>query len=151
MKPNTPAQLARLLDQMAVSYPNGIPCDVIKFVAGAEQADDVSSASPRFHILVVGEEGASSDAARELLDGITSKGLKISSEEYELSYASDDAVEELALASLSLHVIVFGKVGRSGWGERSTGTAVLFAPSLDGLVCDAGLKKALWRDLQSLL
>jgi len=151
MKPNTPEQLARLLDQMSASYPNGIPREVIRFVAEAEQADDASSAAPRFHIFVVGDEVTTSDAARELLGGITSKGLKISREEYELSYASDDAVETLALASVSPHVIVFGKGERSGWGERSTGSAVLFAPSLDGLVGDVELKKALWRDLQALL
>jgi hypothetical protein len=151
MKPNSPEQLARLLDQMSASYPNGIPREVIKFVADAEHAHDASSSAPRFHIFLVGDEGATSEAARELLVGITSKGLKISSEEYELSYASDDAVEALALASVSPHVIVFGKGERSGWGERSTGSAVLFAPSLDGLVGDAGLKKALWRDLQAFL
>jgi hypothetical protein len=151
MKPNTPEQLARLLDQMSVSYPNGIPRDLIRVVAEAEHADDASSSAPRFHIFVVGDEATTSSAARDLLGGITSKGLKISSEEYELSYASDDAVESLALASVSPHVIVFGKGERTGWGERSAGSAVLFAPSLDGLVGDAGLKKALWRDLQALL
>ena len=151
MKPNTAEQLARLLDQMSASYPNGIPREVIRVVAGAEPADDVSSSVPRFHIFVVGNEGTISHAARELLGGITSKGLKISSGEYQLSYASNDAVEGLALASVSPHVIVFGLGGRSGWGERSSGSAVLFAPPLDGLAVDAGLKKALWRDLQTLL
>lgn len=151
MKPNTPEQLARLLDQMSASYPNGIPRDLIRVVAEAEHADDASSSAPRFHIFVVGAEATTSSAARDLLDGITSKGLKISSDEYELSYASEDAVESLALASVSPHVIVFGKGERSGWGERSAGSAVLFAPPLDGLAVDAGLKKALWRDLQALL
>jgi hypothetical protein len=151
MKPNTPEQLARLLDQMSASYPNGIPRDLIRVVAEAEHADDASSSAPRFHIFVVGDEATTSSPAHELLDGITSKGLKISRGEFQLSYASNDAVEELALSSVSPHVIVFGMGGRSGWGERSSGSAVLFAPPLDGLVGDAGLKKALWRDLQALL
>ena len=151
MNPNTPEQLARMLDQMSASYPNGIPREVIKHVAEAGQVEDGANSAPRFHIFVVGDEVTTSDASSELLGGITSKGLKVTSEEYQLSYASDDVVEALALSSLSPHVIVFGKSGRSGWGERSSGSAVLFAPSLDGLVGDAGLKKALWRDLQALL
>jgi hypothetical protein len=151
MKPNSPEQLARLLDQMSASYPNGIPRDVIKFVAEAEQVNETQGAVPRFHIFVVGDEGATSEAARELLVGITSKGLKISNDEYLVSYASDDAVEALALASLSPHVLVFGKGERTGWVERSAGSAVLFSPSLHGLAGDAGLKKALWRDLQAFL
>ncbi|MEN9847150.1 MAG: hypothetical protein RIS36_2297 [Pseudomonadota bacterium] len=151
MNPSTPEQLARLLDQMSASYPNGIPREVIRFVAEAQQSEEPQVAAPRFHIFVVGDEGSLSDAARELLGGITSKGLKISSEEFTLAHASDDAVEALALSSASQHVIVFGKDGRVGWGDRSDGSAVLFAPSLDGLIGDAGLKKGLWRDLQALL
>jgi hypothetical protein len=151
MKPNTPEQLARLLDQMSPSYPNGIPRQAIKFVREAAHIDDAPGEPPRFHIFIVGEEATVSGPARDLLDGITSKGLKISLEEYQLSYASEDAVEGLALSSVSRHTIVFGKSGISGWVERSSGSAVLFAPSLEGLVGDAGLKKALWRDLQALL
>ena len=151
MKPNTPEQLARLLDQVSASYPNGIPREVITFVAEAEQVADTQVAEARFHIFVVGDEGTTSDTARELLSGITSKGLKISNNEYALSYASGDTVEALALSSTSPHVIVFGMGGRSGWEERPAGSAVLFAPTLDELVGDAGLKKALWRDLQVLL
>ena len=136
---------------MSASYPNGIPRQVIKFVAEAGQTDDAPGEAPRFHIFIVGEESAVSGAARDLFEGITSKGLKISVKEYQLSYASEDAVEGLALSSGSQHAIVFGKSGRSGWIERSSGSAVLFAPSLEGLVGDAGLKKVLWRDLQALL
>lgn len=151
MKPTTPEQLARLLDQVSASYPNGIPREAIKFVAEAEQIEEAQVAAPRFHILVVGDEETTSDAARELLSGITSKGLKIARDEYTLSYASDDAAEALALSSVSPHVIVFGKDARSGWEERPIGSAVLFVPSLNALVGDAGLKRALWRDLQALL
>jgi hypothetical protein len=151
MKPSTPEQLGRLLDQVSASYPNGIPREAIKFVAEAEQIVEAQVSAPRFHIFVVGDENSTSDAARELLGGITSKGLKVSRDDYTLSYAAADAVEELALSSASPHVIVFGKDGRSGWGDRSSGPAVLFAPPLDGLIGDAGLKKALWRDLQALL
>jgi hypothetical protein len=151
MKPNTREQLARFLDQVRSSYPNGIPREVIRAVAEEEAAD-----VPRFHVFVVGDEGSRDegslrDGAQELLNGITSKGLKIGPSEYQLSYVSDAEVEAKAASSASPHVIVFGASRSSGWVERPQHPAILFSPSLDALLSETALKKALWRDLQTLL
>ena len=152
MNPNTPEQLARMLDQMSASYPNGIPREVIRVVAevGA-QVESAAAGVPRFHICIVGEEGSLSEGARELLTGITSKGLKIESSEYQLSYSSNEEVEAKAAASASPHVIVFGASRSNGWAERPQSPAVLFSPSLEALLSETALKKALWRELQTLL
>ena len=146
MKPNTREQLARFLDQVRSSYPNGIPREVIRAVAEEEAAD-----VPRFHVFVVGDDGSLRDGAQELLNGITSKGLKIGPSEYQLSHVSDAEVEAKAASSASPHVIVFGASRSSGWVERPQHPAILFSPSLDALLSETALKKALWRDLQTLL
>ncbi len=151
MKPNTPHQLARLLDQLSASYPNGIPREVIKVTAKAKDVEVVEADVPRFHIFIAGEEHSTSHGARELLTGITSKGLKIGPTEYLLTYTEDEGVENAALSSASPHVIVFGARRGAGWGERSNGSSVLFTSSLEALVGDPALKKALWKDLQALL
>ena len=151
MKPNSPEQLARLLDQLSPSYPNGIPRGVIKAAAKAKDAEAFEADVPRFHIFIAGEEHSTSDGARDLLSGITSKGLKIGPTEYLLTYTEDEGVENAALSSASPHVIVFGARRGSGWSERSNGSPVLFTSSLEALVGDPALKKALWKDLQALL
>jgi len=147
MKPNTREQLARFLDQVRESYPNGIPREAIRAVAEEEAAADV----PRFHVFVVGDQGSLRDGAQELLNGITSKGLKIGPSQYQLSYVSDAEVEAKAASSASPHVIVFGASRSSGWVERPQHPAILFSPSLDSLLSETALKRALWRDLQTLL
>jgi len=156
MKPNSREQLARFLDQVRASYPNGIPREVIRAVAEDGKAVESAAAEvPRFHVFVVGDEGSlregAQEGAQELLTGIISKGLKIESSEYQLSYVSDEEVEANAASSASPHVIVFGASRSSGWVERPQHPAILFSPSLDSLLSDTALKKELWRDLQTLL
>lgn len=151
MKPSTPEQLARLLDQISSSYPHGIPREAIRHVPEPEGEIPDDRSGVRFHIFIVGSEAETSNAARELLGGITSKGLKISAAEFTTDYAPDESVESTALASSAQHVIVFGAARGNGWAERSMGKPVLFTSSLEALMADAALKKSLWRDLQSLL
>jgi hypothetical protein len=153
MKPNTPEQLARLLDQVSALYPNGIPREVIKFVASSDEAgpSSLGATPPRFHIFVVGLEETVSEGSRQLLSGITEKGLKLGPSEFLVSYLEDGEVEGAAVASEAPHVIVFGGSRTGGWVERIQGAPVLFASSLNALISDAGLKKALWRELQTLL
>ena len=161
MKPTSPEQLARLLDQLSASYPNGIPLSVIKGPDDhtavdhapdkhAPENQEVSTA-PAYHILIAGDEESLSHVARELLVGITSKGLKISDDEYAVTYGSPSELADNAAGSLSPHVVVFGAEGESGWGERADGREILFTHPLEMLVSDATLKKELWRQLQAIL
>lgn len=151
MKPSTPEQLARLLDQISSSYPNGIPREAIRYVAEPEEETPEQASVAPYHIFIVGRELETSDAAKELLSAITSKGLKMSAEDYVTTYVSEGDVEGVAVASASPHVLVFGAQRESGWVDRTLGKPVLFTSSLEALLADAALKKALWRDLQALL
>jgi hypothetical protein len=151
MKPNTPEQLARLLDQISGSYPNGIPREVIRVVSVPADEAGIQEIPLRYHILVIGEEATISEAARELLHGITSKGLRVDPSQYLISFVRDEDVEASADVSHSPNVIVFGARRAIGWVERARGGPILFTSSLEDLINEAGLKKALWRDLQKLL
>ena len=151
MKPQTPGQLARLLDQLTGSYPNGIPVDLLKARSEVEGEGVDTQAAPRFHIFVVGEEGSLSGEAQTLLSAIAAKGLKIEASEYLVRYHIDQDIERAALESASPHVIVFGASRETGWGARGDGSSVLFTSSLDAMVTDPALKKALWKDLQTFL
>lgn len=151
MKPSNPEQLARLLDQISGSYPNGIPREAIRYVPEPTEENPEGPSVAPYHIFIVGRDVETSDAAKELLSGITSKGLKISSEEFSTDYVPDESVESTALASTAQHVIVFGAARENGWVERSVGKPVLFTSPLEALLSNTALKKTLWRDLQALL
>jgi hypothetical protein len=152
MKPNTPEQLARFLDQISGSYPYGIPREVIRVVSVPADDAGIQEEIPlRYHILVIGEEAAMSEAACELLHGITSKGLRVDPSQYLLSFVRDEDVESSVDVSPSPNVIVFGARRPIGWVERARGGPILFTSSLEDLINEAGLKKALWRELQKLL
>jgi hypothetical protein len=151
MKPTSPEQLARLLDQLSASYPNGIPLSVIQVsVESVPHTEEVSTSRP-YHIFIAGDEGNLSSAAKELLTGITSKGLKISNDDYAVSYGTSTELAELASTSPSTHVVVFGADRETGWAERSDGRGILFTDALEQLVHDAARKKELWRQLQAIL
>ena len=147
MKPNSPGQLARFLDQVSGLYPNGIPTSLIS--APQSEAPAISATVP-YHLFIVGSEPLS-QAAKELLAGITSKGLRISTEEYSLSHTDDKEVAQEVANSLSERVIVFGASRDCGFVERSHGLPALFTQSLEAISSDAALKKGLWRDLQRFL
>lgn len=151
MKPTSPEQLARLLDQMGASYPNGIPLSVIKAPGEQAPGSEEGSTSPAYHIFIAGDEDSLSHVARELLVGIISKGLKISDDEYAVTYGGPGELADYAAGSLSPHVVVFGAERKSGWGERGDGREILFTHPLEILVSDATLKKDLWRHLQAIL
>jgi hypothetical protein len=63
----------------------------------------------------------------------------------------EDEVAELAEVSKSSNVIVFGARRSLGWVERARGGPILFTSSLQDLINEPVLKKALWRELQKLL
>jgi hypothetical protein len=149
MNPTTPEQLARLLDQISASYPNGIPLSVIRAAEGAHE--DAAPAPRPYHIFIAGGEGTLCQAARELLSGITTKGLKITEDQFEISFGSASELAERATSSSSLHVLVFGADRESGWSEVGEGRRILFTYSLDRLTSDPTLKKELWRHLQAIL
>ena len=150
MNPNTPEQLARLLDQISAMYPNGIPREALRRVPEREGGvEEVAGAD--FHIFIVGSDAATSEASKDLLAAITSKGLKIGDADYTTSYTTDEAAQAAASGSASRKVIVFGASRENGWVERPHGNPVLFTSSLEALLSDATLKKALWRDLQTLI
>jgi hypothetical protein len=151
MKPTSPEQLARLLDQLSGSYPNGIPLSVIQAPVQSDPHGEEASPSLPYHIFIAGEEETLSPAAKELLTGITTKGLKISEQDYSVSYGASSDIAVRASTSSSSHVLVFGAERDSGWGERDNGGGILFTHSLEKLVGDPALKKELWRHLQAIL
>lgn len=151
MKPTSPEQLARLLDQLRESYPHGIPLSAIQAPREPETLGETHGGSSPYHIFIAGEEGNLSSSARELLVGITSKGLKISDGDYTVSYGTSDEVIELASTAAASHVLVFGAERDAGWGERSEGRGILFTHSLENLANEPALKKELWRALQAIL
>jgi hypothetical protein len=104
----------------------------------------------RFEIFIEGEESRASDAARELLNGIISKGLRVESTDYSVTYAAAEVLDEAAHSSAAPYVIVFGAGRSNGISKRASGRPVLFTSSLEALVEDPTLKRALWRDLQAL-
>ena len=151
MKPTHPEQLARLLDQLSAAYPNGIPLSAIQApVEAGGHAEEISAPRP-YHIFIAGDEESVSSAAKELLTGITSKGLKLSDDDYAVSYGAARELAERASTAPSTHVLVFGADRETGWGERSDGRGILFTHALESLVSDATLKKELWRQLQTIL
>lgn len=148
MKPNSPQQLARLLDQVGGLYPNGIPVSVITAPQQDEVQPAVNEARP-YHLIIVG--GEISQVERELLEGIVSKGLRVSASEYSVSYVPDEGAMSLASGSLSERVIVFGSSRENGFLDRERGHPALFAYSLEKLAGDAGMKKEFWRALQTVI
>lgn len=145
MKPTSPLQLARLLDQVSGHYPNGIP------VSALVSRESVNvEVSPRYQFFIV-EERELSPVTSALMDGIASKGLRLSRDEYRVSFiAESDVVHEITKCA-SERVIVFHSSSREIPVERSFGEPVLLTHSLEQLANDASLKKELWRSLQTFL
>lgn len=147
MKPTSPTQLARLLDQVAGSYPYGIPLSSITTANGGEiEGESVH----RFHFIVVGEPPLSKSAS-ELLEGITSKGLRITKDDYSVSFSPAEGVDRVIQESRSPCVLVFGEISTFGFVERPHGAPALISRPLEVLSGDTGLKKELWRNLQTFL
>lgn len=142
MKPNSPLQLARLLDQVGSLYPNGIPVSTLVSNASAEASPESSS---RYHFFVVGESELT-PANAALLEGIASKGLRLSSDEYRISFVSEEDVTAEVGRCASERVIVFGAPGRKDLEDRSLATH-----SLEQISSDPTLKRELWRSLQTFL
>lgn len=147
MKPSSPHQLARFLDQVAASYPNGIPVNVI--VSPASQDDTVITA-PLYQFYVVGERELS-PGATNLLEGIASKGLRLARDEYSVSRVSEQHIQREVASLPSNRVIVFGASSDRGLVRRPGGEPALLTHSLEELSGNAELKKELWRDLQAFL
>jgi len=151
MKPTSPEQLARLLDQMSGSYPHGIPISAIQAAREPELECETPATTALYDIFIVGEEGSASPAAQELLVGITSKGLKVSEGDYTVTYVTSEEFTARSSDSVALHVVVFGADREPGWGARVDGRRTLFTHSLEKLVHDVALKKDLWRHLQEIV
>ena len=145
MKPSSPVQLVRLLDQLHAAYPNGIPRSAIK-------APEVASeASPSYLLVALSAEGALTSAEDELVDSIATKGLKLSKDSYTKRVVRDDASIEAALSTCAGVVIVFGGSKSRGFHETASGGRALCTFSLPDLLAEAAHKKELWRELQKLL
>lgn len=147
MKPLSPIQLARLLDQLQAGYPNGIPLSVI--TSGATESGDVVS-SP-YLLVAVSSQGALRPEEEDLLDSIATRGLKLPKDSFSKTVVSDEASVDAALASGASVVLVFGGSGPRGFRERDGGGRALFTFAVSDLIADAAHKKELWRELQTLL
>ena len=141
MKPTTPEQLVRFVDQVSTLYPNGIPVGLAKAVAPP----------PTYHLIVVGAEGEMPQGELELLVAIAIKGLKASADAYAVTYLDEREAHSQAMSSRSANVIVFGAAREYGWVVREGQKPALFTSSLSQLMTDASLKRELWRCLQTLI
>jgi hypothetical protein len=150
MKPSSPAQLARLLDQLQASYPNGIPRNVIKACEAPESGAQVDT-TPPYLLVAVSAQGSLTTAEDELIDSIAIKGLKLSRDQFAKLVVSEEASVNDALGSSASVVIVFGGSQSRGLREREGGGRGLFTFSVADLLADAAHKKELWRELQKLL
>ena len=148
MKPNSPQQLARLLDQVSGLYPHGIPVSVIAAPKDDESVSVVSEARA-YHLIVVGDDV--SQAARDLLEGIIGKGLRVSPLECQVSHVVDGEAVALASGSESERVIVFGSSQECGFIDRERGRPPLFTFSLEKIASDPATKKEFWRALQTVM
>lgn len=142
MKPHSPLQLARLLDQVSELYPNGIPASSLVSKASPEASCAVVT---RYHFFVVGQRELSPTSAA-LLEGIAAKGLRLSTDEYSTSFISEADVSAEVGRCASERVIVFGSPGRQHLDQRCLETH-----SLEELSTDPALKRELWRCLQAFL
>jgi hypothetical protein len=142
MKPNSPLHLARLLDQVRGLYPNGIPVSALVSKASSEVSPEPFT---RYHFFVVGQRELS-PASAELLEGIAKKGLRLSSDEYRISFVSESEVSTEVGGCASERAIVFGCDGRQQLQEHC-----LVTHSLEELSSDPALKRELWRSLQTFL
>lgn len=150
MKPNSPAQLARLLDQLHAAYPHGIPLEVIK--APIPEATGVTGEPDAAFLLVaVSADEALSPAEDELLESIATKGLKLAKDAFTKLVVPDVAAAGAALAGGASVVIVFGGYEQRGFIEREGGGRALMTFGVKDLLADAAHKKELWRELQKLL
>jgi hypothetical protein len=147
MKPTSPLQLARLLDQVGGSYPHGIP---VRSIVSTAPSSTPEVAAPLYQFLVVGE-GELSPVASALFEGITSKGLRLSSDEYTLSFIREEDISAELAKRESARVIVFGASADRGLMDRSGGEPALLAHSLEEISANTEIKKELWRGLQAFL
>jgi hypothetical protein len=116
----------------------------------SDQSNTVEAAAPLYQFLVVGE-GELSPVASALFEGITSKGLRLSSDEYTLSFIREEDITAELSKRESARVIVFGASAGRGLMDRSGGEPALLAHSLEEIASSAEIKKGLWRDLQTFL
>jgi hypothetical protein len=85
------------------------------------------------------------------LEGIATKGLRLSADEYRVSLVSDAEVAAELTQCASERVNIFGASTMDGVADRSFGDPALMTHSLEQLSQDAALKKELWRSLQAFL
>lgn len=147
MKPQSPSQLARLLDQISGAYPNGIP---VRSMVPSGPSEVLQETLPRYHFFLVGD-GDPSPTNQELLEGIASKGLRLSKEDYQSSVIPQSKVAAEVASCPSERVIVFGAVDGMGSIERVVGAPALMTYSLERLSMEPALKRELWHSLQAFL
>ena len=151
MKPENTEQLARLLDQLSESYPNGIPSHLLTVATPTLIEPQTSDAAPLYHLIVVEGEGDLPAPERELLVNIATKGLKATNDSYLITYCTDGEVGRVVSESNAGQVVVFGGGPEYGFEPREGRSAVLHTYDLSTLLGNPERKKELWRALQSLL
>jgi hypothetical protein len=150
MKPSSPAQLARLLDQLHAVYPNGIPRGLIKVPETPEHAEPADGHPPYLFVAVT-SDGALAAAEDELLESIATKGLKLTKDSFSKVVVADGDSAASTLSGGSQVVLIFGGSGPRRFVEREGGGRGLVTFSVKDLLADAAHKKELWRELQKLL
>lgn len=150
MKPTSRHQLAKFLDQVRSRYPYGIARNLIvappPSALAAEEASTV-----RYRFIVGGASDSLTPPQRELLDGIITKGLKLSPGDYDTAFAEGGEPRTPAGSQRARCTISFGAHDTKGVVTTEDGSTVLHTWQLQEILDTPSYKRELWRSLQELI
>jgi hypothetical protein len=150
MKPTSRHQLARFLDQIRATYPYGVPKrSIVALESGSPTA--LREGLPRFRFVIPGAESGLSAPERELLNGIITKGLRLSHGEYETEFAEDEGTLSSIIAKGALCTVAFGGALPKGLSEAADGAALLATWQLREILESPSNKREVWKQLQELI
>lgn len=141
-----PRVLATYLDRIGRQYPFGIAtsCIVVPNIVVANSAV----------LIVVSPDGKAPEGSHsELLQGVISKGLKLSPESCPVSVISSedpfkDSVSRIVEASQAPVCVVFGGDKAPGSVEDVSESRILYTYALERIVHESVVKRELWKQLQ---
>ena len=140
-----PQTLATYLDRIRGDYPYGIATSLI------------ASPAPVSHsamLIVVSPDGQQLEGPHaELLEGVITKGLKLTPERCPVSVVrADDPLQVCVARTLeSSHApvcVVLGGEKAPGSVEEISGVRVLYSYAVERIVHESAVKRELWRHLQ---